>query len=221
MNPEQEIYEREMCGSHEHFVVTDSGLNVNPQWPHLGASPDGLVNCDCCGQGSCEIKCPFCYKDATIQEASGQKNSCLTEIYGKTMLDRKHAYFYQVQAQIFIIDVDYCDFVVWTEKDVHIERIYPDSVFWEEALAKSSKFFCVGILPEIIGKWYSRPVKVNTEDSDGESGPWCYCREDIQGSQLIGCDNDDCKIIWFHVKCLRLDSIPKGQWHCPSCQAIQ
>jgi len=214
-----------MCRTHEHFVVSDSGLNVNPQWPHLGASPDGIVNCDCCGKGSCEIKCPFCYKDATIQETSGQKNSCLIENNGNISLNKKHAYYFQVQAQIFIIGVDYCDFVVWTEQDLHIERIYPDNEFWEEALTKSTKFYRVGILPEILGKWYSRPVAVEESDaeieSDGESGPWCYCKEDIQGSKLIGCDNEQCKIIWFHMLCLRLESAPKGKWCCPTCQATQ
>ena len=36
-----------------------------------------------------------------------------------------HLYM-QVQCQVFCTQRSYCDFVVWTEKDVHIQRIYPD-----------------------------------------------------------------------------------------------
>lgn len=64
----RETYERMMYGVHEHFVVSGSNLKVNPQWPYLGVSSDGIVNCDCCGKGCCEIKCPFCCKQSTIQE---------------------------------------------------------------------------------------------------------------------------------------------------------
>ncbi len=34
----------------------ESGLWLNPKWPYMGASPDGIVTCDCHGTGICEIK---------------------------------------------------------------------------------------------------------------------------------------------------------------------
>ena len=34
------VYANKMSDSHEKFLVSDSGLHVNPKWPHLGASPD-------------------------------------------------------------------------------------------------------------------------------------------------------------------------------------
>ena len=37
---------------HQSFECKSSGLVVNCRYPHLDASPDGLVNCDCCfGEG--------------------------------------------------------------------------------------------------------------------------------------------------------------------------
>ena len=30
---------------------TAAGLHVNPSYPHLGATPDGVLNCDCCDKG--------------------------------------------------------------------------------------------------------------------------------------------------------------------------
>ena len=72
-NTAMNAYEREMCTSHERFIVSDSGLNVNPKGPHLGASPDGFVYCDCCGKGACEIKCPFSVKDDMLEIATNKK----------------------------------------------------------------------------------------------------------------------------------------------------
>ena len=89
----------------------------------------------------------------------------------------------------------------------------------------ASKFFLIGVLPELLGKWYTRPARLNVEeeidDSDYEAGPWCYCREYIEDSLLMGCDNEECKIVWFHMKCLRLDLKPHiiGSSSCPVSSA--
>ena len=52
----RQVYEAQMQAKHENFLASDSGFHVNPKWPFLGASPDGLVTCDCCEGGICEIK---------------------------------------------------------------------------------------------------------------------------------------------------------------------
>ena len=44
-----------MIENHHGFSVSDSGLTLNPQWPHLGASPDGVLNCQCCPKRVVEI----------------------------------------------------------------------------------------------------------------------------------------------------------------------
>ena len=102
----------------------------------------------CCGKGVCRIKCPFCYKDQKLENAVDQKNSYLVTNDGQAKLDTSHSYYYQVQAQIFICDVDYCEFV-YTEKDVHIECILPDYNFWQKAKELASKFltlpFCLNL----------------------------------------------------------------------------
>ena len=38
-----------------------SGLNVNVEFPHLGASPGGVVSCSFHGKALLEIKCPHKY----------------------------------------------------------------------------------------------------------------------------------------------------------------
>jgi hypothetical protein len=52
-------YEAEMNTKHINFLVKMSGLHIDVEHPFLAASPDGLTECDCCGKGLLEIKCPF------------------------------------------------------------------------------------------------------------------------------------------------------------------
>lgn len=45
--------------NHENLQVSGNGLFINPRWPHIGASPDSIVQCDCCGKRVLEVKCPY------------------------------------------------------------------------------------------------------------------------------------------------------------------
>ena len=46
---------------HENFMVIQCGLILDPEFPFMGATPDGLVNCKCCDTGVLEIKCHYNY----------------------------------------------------------------------------------------------------------------------------------------------------------------
>ena len=46
---------------------------------------------------------------------------------------------------------------------------------------------------------------------------YCICSE-ISYGQMIGCDNSQCKIEWFHFDCVKLSTKPKGKWYCPNCR---
>ena len=80
---------------------------------------------------------------------------------GLLRLDQCHAYYYQVQTQIFVTDVKYCDFCVCTfngdDTGIHIECIFRDEKFWNDCVDKAQIFFRTCILPELLGKWYTRP----------------------------------------------------------------
>ena len=34
---------------------------------------------------------------------------------------------------------------------------------------------------------------------------------------MIGCDNPQCDIQWYHYTCLGIDVVPEGDWYCPAC----
>ncbi|CAH1782755.1 unnamed protein product [Owenia fusiformis] len=65
-----------------------------------------------------------------------------------------------------------------------------------------------------------------TEDTSN-SGDWqydpnepryCICNQ-VSYGDMVGCDNDDCTIEWFHYPCVGLTQAPKGKWYCPQCTA--
>ena len=100
------FYSKKMMQNHPMFNVRDSGLTLNTKWPYLGASPDGIVTCECCSKGVVEIKCPFCHRNEDLVNSTDDKRFCLSrDTSGASYLDRAHACYYQVQTQIFICDV--------------------------------------------------------------------------------------------------------------------
>ena len=50
--------------------------------------------------------------------------------------------------------MSYCDLVVWTNNDVHVERMYPDEELWFKNVNKTKQFFQTAVLPELIGKFF-------------------------------------------------------------------
>ena len=201
--------------SHQNLVVSEVGLILDGDRPFIGATPDGLITCTCCGKGTLEIKCPYCFKSNLPEE--DQENFCMSLDDGRWSLKRSHAYYYQVQSQLAASKLSYCDFVVWTENGFASERITFDSKFFEDVMKEVHHFFVYGMLPEIIGKWYTRKPVVDCsgvvnasftapsteEDTEDYSKVWCYCSQPSFGT-MIECDNAQCSIQWFHCDCLRI-----------------
>jgi len=51
---------------------------------------------------------------------------------------------------------------------------------------------------------------------DPNEPTYCICHQ-VSYGEMIGCDNNDCPIEWFHFPCVNLTSKPKGKWYCPRC----
>ncbi|CAK8672722.1 inhibitor of growth protein 5-like [Clavelina lepadiformis] len=52
---------------------------------------------------------------------------------------------------------------------------------------------------------------------DPNEPTYCLCHQ-VSYGEMIGCDNQDCPIEWFHFGCVNLTSKPKGKWYCPKCR---
>ena len=90
-------------------------------------------------------------------------------------------------------------------------------------LEQCKSFIKIGVLPELIGKYYSKDPIVNNPDQESiskiaENELWCYCQQPEGDEEMIACDDNTCRIQWFHVSCLRIKKIPKGKWFCPDCR---
>ncbi|RWS11801.1 inhibitor of growth protein 4-like protein [Dinothrombium tinctorium] len=51
---------------------------------------------------------------------------------------------------------------------------------------------------------------------DPNEPTYCLCHQ-VSYGEMIGCDNPDCPIEWFHFGCVGLTMKPKGKWFCPKC----
>ncbi|XP_067837827.1 inhibitor of growth protein 4 isoform X2 [Heptranchias perlo] len=51
---------------------------------------------------------------------------------------------------------------------------------------------------------------------DPNEPTYCLCHQ-VSYGEMIGCDNPDCSIEWFHFACVGLTTKPRGKWYCPRC----
>ena len=85
-----------------------------------------------------EIKCPYCARDKLPSDgATDGSIDCLEKnAENECSLRREHAYYYQVQAQLNICKVDFCDFIVWMFHGMHVEHIFRDADFLKKQWKK-------------------------------------------------------------------------------------
>ena len=108
-----QCYEEQMSSG---CFIIDSGLVINPRWPWLGASPDGLVLQDGETVGAVEIKCPYSKRDMPISEACAERSFFLEMKSLSPSLKEKHAYHYQCQGVMNILGLKWLDFIVYTKR---------------------------------------------------------------------------------------------------------
>lgn len=111
------------------------GFVIHPDAPWLGASPKGVIfdPSEQCNFGLIEIKCQNVksYVDCPYLKMNS----------GKLELKRSHAYYSQVQGQMPITGMNWCDFVVSAEEDVLIQRIYRDRDMLDAIKEKVDRFY--------------------------------------------------------------------------------
>ena len=198
-------YTTEQTKTHTDFKYTPAGIFVRSKYPHLSASPDGLVQCTCCGKGTLEVKCPYKYKDG-LPSSNSDTRFCLDSNFS---LKVTHEYYTQVQMHMFATNTLYCDFVVWTPNQIVVNRIYHDMEFELVAVPKLNKFFRDVILPEILTRSHCTSKSIVEE-------VYCICRRPSFG-KMIPCHGNNCSGKWFHYSCVGIKKIPKKAWLCSKC----
>ena len=146
-----ERYEQYMLNSGKEIKVFCSGFVVRPDIPYLGCSPDRKVfDRDAHPHvGVMEVKCSHKYQNITPQVAAGldDKLFCLELANGKPQIKKTHRYYYQVQGQMALCGVKWCDFVLYTNKGLHIERVPFDDTVWDPLQQKLEVLYMTKFLP--------------------------------------------------------------------------
>ncbi len=126
-----EIYEQYQRTKSVDFHIEHSGLIVHPCYGWMGYSPDGIVR-EGGRKGLLEIKCPFKKK-----------------LYPKIPM----YYYDQIQYGLWLMQREYCDFVVFTPVQTSIERFEYDKEYVEEfLLERLTSFYFRKYLPLLIAQ---------------------------------------------------------------------
>ena len=136
--------------------VQPCGLHVDESSPWLAASPDGIVldptQSGDNQKGCLEVKCPILCQKSLISDVYRKSSPfCLKEENGEIQLSTTHAYYYQIQTEMHVIRLQWCDFVVWSPiEDTFVQRVYYNKPFMENIIAKAQAFYFEKYLPSII-----------------------------------------------------------------------
>lgn len=78
--------------------------------------------------------------------------------------------------------------------------------------------------PVVMPTNFQEPLEAGVKRKHGLPKPlsneptYCYCERASFG-EMVGCDGPNCEREWFHLGCIGLSALPKGQWFCGECRA--
>ena len=146
------MYHERESRNHSSLSTKRTGLWVSTDFPLIAASPDSLVDCECCGSGVVEVTDPWSHRKLTVSEFAKQPGSFLVHKDGEFALRKDHDYYYQVQTQMHCTDRSYCDFVTLTASQsdqLCILRVARDDEFLSNLIHKAHIYFTQVVFPEM------------------------------------------------------------------------
>ena len=138
------------------FQVAETELWINRQYPGIGASPDGLLFDPVSNtKGVLEIKCPISIKhiDPKCCDVflTGKKftSFCLKRDKTNTLkLKTNHPYYFQMQIQMAMCEMQWGYFVVWTPFGLHHEKVTYNATLVDQMIPKLREFHQRYLCPE-------------------------------------------------------------------------
>ena len=175
----------------------------------LGASPDGLISCNCHGKGVLEIKCATKYWNDDPKSRNVMANLPYLCEEGQA-LNKTHKYYSQVQFQMGITGRKWCHFVVFSVKclqdevDPLIIRVEFDNEVFLTLVRAGEKFWYEHLLHEmIVKKLKGDEIDFAVESQNGVA--------DMEGNRK---ENSD------HMYATQLDSNTSSGNNCPICHTL-
>ena len=143
--------------------VEETGLTLHNIYSFLGASSDGKVRDPSLlpienQTGVLEIKCPYSINSKLITHSTGEDLLSTPGFYmgrkdGAPFLNREHKYYAQVQGEMAILGLSWCDFFVWTgasENNYLLERIFFYEEYVKIMIHKIVNFYFKHIFPKVM-----------------------------------------------------------------------
>ena len=122
----------------------------------------------------------------------------------------------EVKCPYCIDDLDFDNYLF--KKSSCLERNeHTGNSFWDSLVPKLCSFWRTCILPEILGRWYTRKLDLPVETSHEQNSD-CYCQKKTDES-TVTCSNPKCPVSKFHLSCLAIERVPKT-WYCPHCRKL-
>ena len=124
-------------------------------------------------------------------------------------------YYGQVQGQLPIIDMNFCDFFIRTQlvntnvANTLLVRVQLDADFVSEMIKKLNDYFFTILIPEIV-------TRRNDVCLDNKQKNYCICNMPCF-ERMFACDRPNCKVEWYYYACVKVTRAPKGSWICPPC----
>lgn len=143
------LYTKKMAANHEDFILLDCGLALSDEYPFLGASPDGLRCCKCCGKSLIEAKAIYSKRNLRPAIAANDK-IYFDQGTSKWLLKENTTLFYQIQCQMAVTKVHITDLVIYTNKGILVISVPFDQQFWVGVVAKLEEFYINNMIPEIL-----------------------------------------------------------------------
>lgn len=196
----KKLYSSHMKKNHQDVKLFSCGFMRPLEAPWMGASPDFVVCCSCCGWGMGEIKCP---------KFPNERPDYV-----------RPDHFYQIQTQLFSAGASkfkYCDYIVYHPKQspkLMVKRVLPDSELQEEIVEKSKDRFLKILLPEMMGRYFSSLKQMS--DNPSLENIICYCQK-RERPPVVKCIGRNCTFKVFHAHCVGV-RYPQPDWKCPQCK---
>ena len=124
--------------NHRDASIRDCGLFIHDSKQYLGASPEALVECPCCGKDFLEIKCPSSIMN---KNPLPENLPYLISRDGKMVLKESLMYFAQIQGQLAITKTHWCYLYVYSQAGYYLETIQFDESYWSRLEANLSWFY--------------------------------------------------------------------------------
>ena len=101
-----------------------------------------------------EVKCWKFFRGRSIEQIIQQKlpelsSQCFKVVENKILLKTSHSYYYQIQLQLLLAEVEYCDFVLYSDiGKIYIEGIFKDKDLQYRIIEATRIFWSSVLIPE-------------------------------------------------------------------------